>query len=212
MATHSPAHDVLDRLLDRHGTTYAEEAGITLHDKPSPLFELVVLTHLLSANLSADLGIRAADAMRREYRTAAAMADASDEDRWRVLSDARYLRKERTAELLGRMARQVVDDWSGDLRRLRDDADGDADGVAERVRDLPGIGAVGGDIFTREVQAVWPSLRPRADRKVLDTAGALGLPTTAAGLADLHGSTDLSRVGAALVRCELAGDHDVVRG
>lgn len=204
--------DVLDRLLERHGTTYAAEAGITLRDQPAPLWQLLVLTQLLSANLSAELGLRAADAMRRAFRTAAAMADATDHDRWHVLSEARYLRKERTADLLGRTARQVVDELHGDLRRMRDEASGDADAIAERLTDLPGIGPVGADIFCREVQAVWPSLRPRADERVLETARALGLPHTAGGLARAVGHDDLSVVGAALVRCDLAGDVEELRG
>jgi endonuclease III len=202
---------LLSRLLERHGTTYAEEAGITLDDKPAPLFQLLVLSHLLSANLSADLGVRAATAMRKEYRTADAMATADDDARHAVLSEARFLRKRKTAELLGRTARLVVDDYDGDLRRLRDRAYGDHDGVAALVREMPGIGEVGADIFCREVQAVWPSLRPCSDPRMADAARDLGLPHTARGLADATGSDDLSVVGAALVRCSLAGDTDELR-
>jgi hypothetical protein len=47
-------------LLDRYGRTYAEEAGIRLADKPSPLYQLLVLTTLLSARISAVIPVRRA--------------------------------------------------------------------------------------------------------------------------------------------------------
>ncbi|GAA1913109.1 endonuclease [Nocardioides lentus] len=203
--------DVLARLLDRHGRTYADEAGLRLRDTPAPLFGLLVLAHLLSANLSADLGVRAARAMTRQYRTAEAMAAASDDDRHAVLSEARFLRKRRTAELLGRTAALVVDDYDGDLRRLRDTSDGTATGVADLVTAMPGIGEVGAAIFCREAQAVWPGLRPCCDDRMADAARDLHLPHTARGLADATGDDDLSVLGAALVRCAIAGDAEEIR-
>ena len=47
--------DTVERLLDEHGTTYATAAGIRLADRPSPLFQLLVLTLLSSARISADV-------------------------------------------------------------------------------------------------------------------------------------------------------------
>lgn len=206
------ADDVLTRLLDRHGRTFADEAGISLRDQPAPLFQLLVLTHLLAANLSADLGVRAGEALKKTYRSADALARAGDDAVFAVLDEAKFLRKHKTAELLGRTAQRVVDEWDGDLRRLRDAADGDAGRVGGLVQDFPGIGAVGADIFCREVQAVWPALRPFADERLLGTARELGLPSSAAGLADRLGDDDLSVLGAALVRCDRAGDLDELRG
>jgi 2',3'-cyclic-nucleotide 2'-phosphodiesterase (5'-nucleotidase family) len=42
-------------LLDRCGTTYAAEAGIRLRNTPQPLYQLLVLTQLLSARIRADI-------------------------------------------------------------------------------------------------------------------------------------------------------------
>ena len=44
---------VLEELLAEHGRTYADQAGITLRDKPSPLYCLLVLATLSSAPISA---------------------------------------------------------------------------------------------------------------------------------------------------------------
>ncbi|GAA2037544.1 endonuclease [Pseudokineococcus marinus] len=207
---------VLDALLERHGTTYAQESGLRLGDTPAPLFELLVLSSLLSANLQADLGVRTARALREAgLTTAEKLAGASDEERWRVLADAKYLRKEQTARQLGQLAERAQEEHSGDLRRLRDEAFGDGGGglpaLREGVGAFTGIGPLGVDIFCREVQAVWPQLRPFADERATDPARALGLPHDADGLAELAGTDDLSVVGAALVRCGLADDADEVR-
>jgi hypothetical protein len=42
---------VVAALLDRHGRTYAAEAGIRLRDAPAPLFQLLCLSLLLSARI-----------------------------------------------------------------------------------------------------------------------------------------------------------------
>jgi hypothetical protein len=42
-------------LVAEHGTTYAEAAGIVLRDEPAPLYQLLVLTVLSSARISAEV-------------------------------------------------------------------------------------------------------------------------------------------------------------
>ncbi len=186
-------------LVEAHPDTFAEQAGITLADKPSELFRLLVLTSLLSANLDPELGLRTARALTEAgFTTARHLADASDSDVWQVLSESRYLRKEQTADQLGRLAEQCLDRYQGDLRRMRDEAGGLSD-LGDALQGFTGIGATGAGIFLREVQAVWPTLRPYADQRVLDLARDQGLPHTARGLADAAGTEDLAHVGAAIV-------------
>ncbi|TNM64664.1 endonuclease [Streptomyces sp. NP160] len=202
---------MLRALLARHGRSYADEAGIALRDTPAPLLQLLVLSSLLSSGVSAELGVRAARGLREAgLTTAEHLRDAGDDGRWKALSDARYLRKQQTARQLGQLAERVLDEHRGDLRHLRDGASGDPADVHEAVQAFAGIGPVGADVFCREVQAVWPSLRPFADDRVTASAKALHLPVSPSGLAGLAGTADLSVVGAALVRCSIADDADEV--
>ncbi|WP_139977340.1 endonuclease [Nocardioides litoris] len=196
----------LTTLCEEHGTTFAEESGLHLRDQPAPLFQLLVLTSLLSANLDRALGVRAADAVRRAHPTSARLREDGEDAVHETLVEARYLRKRQTARQLVALADEVEDRWDGDLRRLRDDVDGDADALGDRLQDFTGIGAVGADIFRREVQAVWPAIRPYADQRVLDLARAHDLPHTVSGLASATDGAGLGLevVGAALVRAEKA--------
>jgi len=52
--------DLVRRLLKVAGTTYAEEAGISLRDKPMPLFQLLVLCMLASKPIDASIATQAA--------------------------------------------------------------------------------------------------------------------------------------------------------
>ncbi|QWC85146.1 endonuclease [Nocardioidaceae bacterium] len=198
----------LDHLLDEHGQTHSAEADINLRDEPAPLFQLLVLTNLLAANLSADLGVRTAAELRKEFRTAHAMADASTDEVRAVLEETRFLRKDQTAQQLHDTAAHVVERWDDDLRGMREVADGDAGRLAELVAECPGIGPVGARIFVREVQTIWTELQPYADEHVLELAAAAGLPETAEDLAEMLGDDDLSVLGAALVRAEHEGQLD----
>ncbi|TDV50997.1 endonuclease [Actinophytocola oryzae] len=189
--------DTVRALLDKAGRTYAEEAGIRLADKPAPLYQLLVLSTLLSTRIKADLAVAAARELKKRYPTPRRMLDASWQDRVDALGRGHYVRyDESTATALGDGARLLLDDYRGDLRRAR------GDDLATHLRRFPRLGPVGVEIFCREAQAVWPELRPHLDRKTLDGARTVGLPADGKKLAKLAGN-DVHRLAAALVRVSL---------
>lgn len=194
-----------ERLLEEHGRTYAEEAGIRLRDTPSPLYRLLTLCVLLSVRIKAGIAVSAArELSAARMRTPRAVAEASWQDRVDALGRAHYRRyDESTATALGEGARLLLDRYRGDLRRLREEADGDPERIRELLREFPRIGPVGADIFSREAQGVWPELRPAFDARARRAAARLDLPKTPEGLARLVTGEDLPRLAAALVRVEL---------
>ena len=184
-------------LLDRCGRTYAAEAGIRLRDAPSPLYQLLVLAHLLSARISADIAVAAArELFAAGMRTPRRMADATWQQRVDALGRGGYRRyDERTSTQLGQAAELVLERYKGDLRRLRA-----TDDPRARLREFPGIGPTGVDIFLREVQGVWPEFTPYLDVKALDGAERIGLPASPRELSRLVDDADLPRLAAGLVR------------
>jgi endonuclease III len=195
-------------LLDRYGCTYAQEAGITLADRPSPLYQLLVLSTLLSARITASVAISAArELFAAGYRTPEAMLKASWQARVNALGRGHYRRyDERSATMLGDGARLCQQRWGGDLRRLRDAAHGDLRQMRRLLIEFSGIGPTGAAIFLREVQGVWTGVAPFADAKVSAGAKAIGLPTSGEGLASLVPAAEFPRLASALVRVALAGN------
>jgi hypothetical protein len=126
MTTSSAGTMSLDELLDRYGRTYAAEAGITLRDKPAPLYQLLVLTTLLSVRIKADIAVAAArELFTAGWRTPAKMRGSTWQQRVDALGRAHHVRyDESTATSLGDGAQLLLDDWHGDLRRLHADAGG----------------------------------------------------------------------------------------
>lgn len=197
--------DRVRELLDEYGTTYAEEAGITLRDKPAPLYQLLVLTVLFSVRISADIAVAAArELFKAGWRTPQALLDSTWQQRVDALGRGHYKRyDESTATYLAEDAQLLVDRYHGDLRRMRDAAGGDPAGIRDRLTEFGRIGPVGAEIFCREAQAVWPRLRPSFDRKALDSARAAGLPGEPGALAGLVSGDELARLAAGLVRRSL---------
>jgi endonuclease III len=194
---------IVDVLLRRYGRTYAEQAGIRLADRPAPLFQLLVLSLLLSARISADIAVAAArELFAAGYRTPRAMRQASWQDRVDALGRGHYRRyDERTSTQLADAAQHLESRWNGDLRALRTEAGGDPAAVRRLLTEFPGIGPTGADIFVREVQAIWPGVAGRLDHKVSVGARKLSLPVSLPKLTRLAGSPDnLVRLEAALVR------------
>ncbi|MEY9996153.1 endonuclease III [Streptomyces sp. V4I8] len=201
----SHAERVVRELVRAHGRTFAEEAGIPLKDTPQPLYRLLVLAHLLSARIRGSIAVDTAralyDAGLRDPRR---MADADWQERVDALGRGGYRRyDERTATQLGDGAELLTDRWGGDLRRLRKEADGDVAELRGLLREFPGMGPAGADIFLREVQRVWPEVAPYLDGKALSGARRLGLPEDADRLAGLASDTEPAVLAAALVRAAL---------
>jgi hypothetical protein len=201
------AHRIEPRdLLAEHGTTYAEQAGITLRDKPSPLYQLLVLTTLSSIRISADIAADAAgELFRAGWRTPRRMRDSTWQQRVDALGRGGYRRyDESTADYLEESAAHLQDAHRGDLRRIRPGRDGAVADLESALQDFPRIGPTGAAIFCREVQAVWPEVRPYFDERALAAAGELGYPTSPDGLAGLVDDGQVAALSAALVRWSLS--------
>ncbi|MGZ4743445.1 MAG: endonuclease [Oryzihumus sp.] len=198
--------DRVRRLLEQHGTTYAAEAGIDLKDEPAPLFRLLVLTQLFSTRISAPIAVAAArELFGAGWRTPQRMLASTWQQRVGALGRAGYRRyDESTATALEALARQVVDEHGGDLRKLRP-APGERDRLLAGIRGFPRIGPTGARIFCREVQAVWPEVAPFFDDRALGSARTLGLPTDPEELAALAPRDRVADLAAALVRADLEG-------
>ncbi|KDN87592.1 hypothetical protein [Kitasatospora cheerisanensis] len=194
-------------LLEEHGATYAEQAGIRLRDTPAPLYRLLVLTQLCAVRIRADTAVAAArELFAAGWRTPARMAGSTWQQRVDALGRAHYVRyDESTATALGEGADLVRERWRGDLRRLREEAGRDRAAIGRLLREVPRIGPVGADIFRREAQLVWPELRPFFDRRALAAAARLGLPETPEELAGSVPAGELARLSTALVRASLHG-------
>ena len=198
-------HDIPRALIQRHGTTYAKQAGIRLKDGPAPLYQLLVLSVLLSARISADVATAAArELFRAGYRNQKAMRDATWQQRVDALGRGHYRRyDERTSTMLGDGAELVLERWNGDLRRLHGGA-GTTRELEQLLQQVPGLGPAGAAIFCREVQDVWPDVAPYVDDKVSQGAKRVGLPATPDRLASYAPKGQLAPLAAACVRAALS--------
>ena len=205
MASGTGNDDVAAGVLARYGRTFAEEAGIPLTDEPAPLFQLLVLAQLLSARIAAGIAVTAArELIAAGWTSPDRMRDASRSRVIAALGRAGYRRyDERSATQLRGMAELVLDRYGGDLRRLAAEADRDVDRAAELVQQVKGIGPTGAGVFLREVQQVWPWVRPHLDERTLAGAQRVGLPGDATALAALVPAGELAAFAAGLVRISL---------
>jgi hypothetical protein len=201
-------------LLDRHGRTFADELGIDVaKNTPAPLFRLLCAATLMSARISSQIAVDAARNLAKHgWRSPQKLAGSTWEERVEALNEAGYARyQERTATMLGDLTDHLLDRYGGDLRKLRAEAGRDPEAERKLLKEFKGLGDVGVDIFFREAQVAWEELAPFADKRALDAARRLKLPTDGAKLAGLVGNDDYPRLVAALVRVELDDDYDAVR-
>lgn len=202
MTTSRSDTELVRDLLDRAGRTFAEEAHITLKDTPKPLFQLLVLSLLLSSRISAEIATRAArELFTAGWRTPDSMADAPRAQVIAALQRGHYTRyDESMATRLHKAAQRVTSEYHGDLRGLAARSGRDTADASRLLEEFDGIGPVGAEIFLREVQDTWTWLRPHLDDRALDGAEALHLPRDRSRLASLAGSREISPLAAALVR------------
>ncbi len=202
MTSRDEHRTIVRRLLADHGTTFAEQAGITLRDKPAPLFQLLVLATLSATRIRASTAV---DASRELFtaglRTPERMRDATWQERVDALVRGGYRRyDESTSTKLEESAVVLIEEYGGDLRRIAPSSHDEVPTLEDALTRFPRLGPTGASIFCREVQAVWPQVRPYFDRRALDAAGRLGLPREPHRLATLSARGEVAHLAAALVR------------
>ncbi|MCV7053194.1 endonuclease [Mycobacterium heidelbergense] len=195
------------RLLEVAGTTYAAEAGIKIDDKPMPLFQLLVLCMLASKPIDAAIAMAAArELFKAGLRTPKAVLASDRQTMIDAFGRAHYVRyDESSATRLTDMAERMRDDYSGDLREIAGRSRHDVAAAKRILKEFKGIGDTGADIFLREVQDVWPWVRPHFDGRATAAAKQLGLPSQPEKLGALAPRAN-ARLAAALVRASLDGD------
>lgn len=200
--------DTVQRLLDQLGETFAEQAGIDLRDEAAPLFQLLALCMLQAKPISSDVAVAAAKALfRQRLTTPAAVHSAPRRKFISAFGSAGYARyDESSTTYLKGMARQLTQEFDGDLRTLRSRGN-----VAAALQTFPGVGPACASMFLREVQGLWPEVAPVFDKKALQGATKLGLPENAEQLAALVPAADLPRLAAGLVRVALDKSDDALR-
>ena len=201
---------IVRRLLNVAGTTYAADAGVRISDKPMPLFQLLMLCMLASKPIDAAIAMRAGHELFRDgLRTPKAVLDSERRTMIDAFGRAHYVRyDESSATRLTEIAQLVLDEYDGDLREIARRSDDDINAAKRMLKTFKGIGDTGADIFLREVQDVWPWVRPYFDKRAARTTKALGLPSDPKKLGALAPRAN-SRLAAALVRASL--DDDVRR-
>ena len=205
---------LVENLLTQAGTTYADEAGIKLDDKPMPLFQLLVLCMLASKPIGASIAVAAArEVFEAGMRTPRAVLGAKRTDMIAAFGRAHYVRyDESSATRLTEIATAVDAEYGGDLRRLAERGGHDTKAAKRLLKQFTGIGDTGADIFLREVQDTWPWVRPYFDDRAVTAARELGLPTRTDALAALAPRHN-AELAAALVRVFLDDDlRDSVTG
>lgn len=202
-------------VLDRFGTTLAAEAGLRVEDRPAALFQLLVLIELVSARIATSVAVATAVELRAAgWTTPQRVAEAGRQQLVAALGRGGYRRYDlRTAALLPELAQTVLTRYRGDLRRLARAAEEDARRAAALLQEFPGIGPIGAAVFLREVQAVWPWVRPFLDDRSRAGARRVGLPDDAPALAALVPGEDFARLASGLARLSRArGSEDPLRG
>ncbi|OBB84318.1 endonuclease [Mycobacterium sp. 852002-30065_SCH5024008] len=203
----SERQQLVRRLLDVAGTTYAAEARIKLADKPMPLFQLLVICMLASKPIDAAIAMGAGrELFTAGLRTPKAVLASDRQTMIDAFGRAHYVRyDESSATRLTDMAELVRDEYSGDLRELADRSGRDVTAAKRLLKGFTGIGDTGADIYLREVQDVWTWVRPYFDDRATAAAKQLGLPTQPAKLGALVPQGN-ARLAAALIRTSLDDD------
>lgn len=196
-------------ILNTHGQTFAQEAGIRLRDAPAPLFQLLCESLLINTRSASDRAVEAAAALKRsDLDTPRKMVDAPWQKRANVIREHGGRRFEsRSSTHLGRTAEVVMKRYHGDLRQLRAEARHDVQMEHRLLKQFHGVGTTGAEIFLREVQGIWGEVYPYADQKVSKAAKKLELPSEPQRLARLVPRVDFPRFVSGILRIEKQSDH-----
>ncbi len=199
-------------LLDRYQRrSFAEQAEIRLGDAPNVQYQVFQLALLLDSRVGADVAVEAfLDLRGRRLSTVGGVVGVGTDTIVQTLTGHGYDESDatRAATAMTDAALHLQEDYGNRLEELRDAAQRDPAREREMLRRFAQTEDTAIDALFREMQAQWRELSPFADKKVLDAAGRLGLPTDERGLRGLvRDDDDFVRLDDCLVRLRQEGEN-----
>lgn len=120
--------EIVKVLLEKYGQLFSEEIGIDLKEgTPSALFQWLFSSTMFSARIGSDISVSASKALLdKAWTTPEKMKNTSWEQRVKVLNSAHYTRyQEKTATYLGEISKKLIENYQGNLNKLKDIAGDD---------------------------------------------------------------------------------------
>lgn len=158
--------------------TFCEECGISLgKDSKNGIFQLIILSNLLSNRISHVLAIMAMQALLRHGMISAlSVSEIPREKLVKILNENGYARyDEKTATYLQHDAWVILTMFKGDPNNVIKAAQRSAANLKELLETFKGIGSVGAEIFMCEAQIRYKWLYPCTTPKAVRVAKTINM-------------------------------------
>ncbi|KAI8966412.1 hypothetical protein F5Y11DRAFT_343474 [Daldinia sp. FL1419] len=170
----STSNPKVDKLISQYGELPLIHTDLSDPDKPTPDTVLALLLNamLSSSRISHALAAKTVDlVIKAGYHKLDVLKKSTWEERTEVLTEG----GEKTATMMGDLARLIEDEYDGDLNTILQITSENPTKIRAELKNIKGLGDVGIDIFFDTVQHIWPCLAPFIDPRSLKTAGEIGI-------------------------------------
>lgn len=168
----------LRNLVESLGTGYSDVLGIKLRDGAGgDIFKWFLASVLFGAPITETSAIKTYRCFqKRGVLTPMEILEVGWNGLVEILDEGGYTRYDfKTADKLLNVARNLMEDYRGDLNALHEMASDPGD-LEDRLKGLSkGIGEVTVSIFLREMRGVWAKARPKPTSHVIVAAKNLGI-------------------------------------
>ncbi|KAI1803749.1 hypothetical protein F4811DRAFT_571725 [Daldinia bambusicola] len=167
------------QLISQYGELPLIQTDLSDPDKPTPDTVLALLLNamLSSSRISHALAARTVDlVIKAGYHKLDVLKKSTWEERTEVLTEGGYTHyREKTATMMGDLARLIEDKYAGDLNTILRLTSEDTVKIRAELKSIKGLGDVGINIFFDTVQHIWTCLAPFVDPRSLKAAKEIGI-------------------------------------
>ncbi|KAI5917992.1 hypothetical protein F4810DRAFT_694167 [Camillea tinctor] len=175
----SPASQKVAQLISRYRDLPLNDAALSDPGKATPDTALALLLNALlsSTRISHALAAKTISVLIQVgYHKLDVLEKSTWEERTEVLTEGGYTRyREKTATMMGDLAKLILSKYEGDLNTLPELVGQDPEKIRLELKNIKGLGDVGINIFFDTVQHIWPCVAPFVDPRSLKTVGEIGI-------------------------------------
>jgi endonuclease III len=166
----------LSEVLKEYGELYSDELGIDVRKEP---FKWFLASILFGARISTGIAKKTYRAYEQAGLTSLRKLASSDEMTLiKIHGRGGYAHYDGiTAEYILGVARKLLDDYDGEIRKLDEESQGPRD-LERKLQESRGVGPVTAKIFLRELRGIWRNADPEPTAVEVSAAKNLGILTS----------------------------------